>query len=69
MLILTRYTGQSIVIADNIVVRVLRNNGSEVTLGIDAPRDVKINREEIQKRMEAARLGLPSADKDDDMVA
>jgi len=69
MLILTRYTGQSIVIADNIVVRVLRNNGSEVTLGIEAPRDVKINREEIQRRIEAAKLGLPETEKDDDMVA
>lgn len=69
MLILTRYTGQSIVIADNIVVRVLRNNGSEITLGIEAPRDVKVNREEIQKRIEAGKSGRSEIEKDDDMVA
>lgn len=69
MLVLTRYTGQGIVIGGDIVVRVLRNNGNEVTLGIDAPRDVIVNREEIQKRIEAGAQSVPPSKSDDDMVA
>jgi carbon storage regulator len=46
MLILTRKKGESIAIGDNIQVQVLNVKGGQVRIGIDAPRDVQINREE-----------------------
>jgi len=60
MLILTRYPGQGIIIDDQIVVRILKNEGREVSIGIDAPKHIKINREEVQQRIDASLLDLPS---------
>ncbi|OIO67187.1 MAG: carbon storage regulator [Zetaproteobacteria bacterium CG1_02_53_45] len=50
MLILTRKKGEAIAIGDNIQIQVLNVKGGQVRIGIDAPRDVRVNREE---RMEA----------------
>jgi carbon storage regulator len=47
MLVLTRKTGETIRIGDHITVRVLEARGSQVRIGIEAPSDVKIYREEI----------------------
>lgn len=47
MLVLTRKAGETIRIGDNITVRVLEARGSQVRIGIEAPSDVKIYREEI----------------------
>lgn len=47
MLVLTRKTGEIIRIGDRITVRVLEARGSQVRIGIEAPDDVKIYREEI----------------------
>jgi len=46
MLILTRKKGESIAIGDNIQIQVLNVKGGQVRIGIDAPREVKVNREE-----------------------
>jgi len=46
MLILTRKKGESITIGDNIQIQVLSVKGGQVRIGIDAPRDVSVNREE-----------------------
>jgi len=54
MLILTRKVGETIRIGDGVTVRVLEVRGSQVRLGIDAPADVRIFREEIY---EATRDG------------
>jgi len=51
MLILTRKKGESIAIGDNIQIQVLNVKGGQVRIGIDAPREVKVNREE---RLEAS---------------
>jgi carbon storage regulator len=51
MLILTRKKGESIAIGDNIQVQVLNVKGGQVRIGIDAPRDVQINREECDPSM------------------
>ncbi|MFA6409513.1 MAG: carbon storage regulator CsrA [Gammaproteobacteria bacterium] len=51
MLILTRRIGESIIIGDNIVINVLGVRGLQVRLGIDAPRDVSVHREEIYQRI------------------
>jgi len=46
MLILTRKKGESIAIGDDIQIQVLNVKGGQVRIGIDAPREVKVNREE-----------------------
>ena len=48
MLVLTRKTDQEIVIADQIRVRVLEVRGSQVRLGIVAPREISVHRAEVQ---------------------
>ena len=50
-MILTRKIGESIVIADDIVVVVLGINGSQVKIGIEAPDSISIHREEIYRRI------------------
>jgi carbon storage regulator len=53
MLVLTRKPGQSIMIGDGIEVQVLSVAGEKVRLGITAPRDVGIFRNEVYERIEA----------------
>jgi carbon storage regulator len=48
MLVLSRHPDQSIIIDGNIVVTVIEVRGDKVRLGIDAPRDVSVNRKEIE---------------------
>jgi carbon storage regulator len=47
MLVLTRKLGESIAIDDHIKIRVLQIKGKQVRLGVEAPRDTKIHREEV----------------------
>ncbi len=47
MLVLTRKLGESIAIDDHIKIRVVQIKGKQVRLGIDAPKDTKIHREEV----------------------
>lgn len=50
MLILTRKIGESLIIDDKVTVTVMGMKGNQVRLGIDAPRNVRIYREEIFPR-------------------
>lgn len=56
MLILTRRPGERLCIGDNVTVTVLAVKGSQVRIGIEAPRHVAVDREEIaaRKRADAA---------------
>jgi carbon storage regulator len=53
MLVLSRKNGEEIVIGDNIVVTVLAVQGDRVKLGISAPGEVPVHRQEVQWRIEA----------------
>ena len=52
MLVLTRKKGETICIGDDIKVTVAKISGSWVKLGIDAPRDVPVHRENVAERIE-----------------
>ncbi len=50
MLILTRKLGESVVIGDNIIITVSDIKNGQIKLGIDAPKCVTVNREEVYKK-------------------
>ena len=52
MLILTRRISESVIIGDDVKITVLGVKGNQVRLGIDAPRDVSVHREEIYMRIQ-----------------
>jgi len=53
MLVLTRKPNQSIIIGDDTVVTILAVRGNQVRIGIDAPPDVSVDREEIRERKDS----------------
>jgi carbon storage regulator len=54
MLVLTRRAGESVMIGDDVVITVLEARGDVIRLGIQAPRDVQVHREEVYKELQAA---------------
>lgn len=67
MLVLSRRIGETLIIGDEVEVRILDINGNQVRIGIDAPKSVNIVRSELleresrqqpQKALESATIGL-----------
>ena len=53
MLILTRRVDESLVIGDNVTVTILGVKGNQVRIGVDAPRDVTVHREELAQNQDS----------------
>lgn len=68
MLVLTRKAGESIKINDDVTVTVVQVRGKQVRIGVDAPKEMKVHREEIyqaikKQNIEAANTSLESVEK------
>jgi carbon storage regulator len=52
MLILTRRVGETLMIGNDVTVTVVAVNGNQVRIGVNAPKDVQVHREEIYERVQ-----------------
>jgi carbon storage regulator len=64
MLVLSRRPQQSFIIGHDIIITVLEVNGDTVRVGIDAPRDVDVHREEIYRELQRANTTAASPSTD-----
>ena len=57
MLILTRRVGETLMVGDQVTVTVLGVKGNQVRIGVNAPKEVSVHREEIYMRIQAEKNG------------
>jgi carbon storage regulator len=62
MLILTRRVGETVMIGDDVTVTVLGVKGNQVRVGINAPKNVAVHREEIFERIKREQRGEPTGE-------
>ena len=67
MLILTRRVGETLVIGDEVTVTVLGVRGNQVRLGVNAPKEVAVHREEIYQRIQMEKGGEKAASDDNSL--
>ncbi len=61
MLVLSRKVGERILIGENISVTVVRITGGGVRLGVEAPPDMAVIRQELKERLDAEEVSMPKA--------
>lgn len=57
MLILTRRVGESLMVGDEVTLTVLGVKGNQVRIGVNAPKEIPVHREEIYRRIQHEKLG------------
>ena len=62
VLVLTRRSGESVMIGDDVVITVLEARGDVIRLGIQAPRHVQVHREEVYRELQEANRAAASPD-------
>ena len=65
MLVLTRRAGESVMIGNDVIITVLEARGDVIRLGIQAPRDVQVHREEVYRELKAANQEAASPTEDE----
>lgn len=65
MLVISRKVGESLVLSDNIKITITSLSNDKVTIGIDAPREVKVVREELLETIEANKASNEKLEKTD----
>ncbi len=63
MLVLTRRPGESIVVGHNVVITVIEIKGGQVRIGIDAPREVQVHREEVYEQVRQENIAAVASSK------
>ena len=64
MLILTRRAGEAVMIGSDVTITVLGVKGNQVRIGINAPKDVAVHREEIYERIKSEQAAEAAGDSD-----
>ena len=64
MLILTRRAGETVMIESDITITVLGVKGNQVRIGINAPKDIAVHREEIYERIQKEKAAEGNSDSD-----